>query len=237
MSLRPAVIAFDVMETLFSLEKLRIRLAAVGLPADALEVWFPQMLRDAFALEVSGVFHSFREVASSTLTGIALARGRQVGPDPISGVLDGFAELEPHPDVGIAFQRLKDANIRIVTLTNGSAEVTGKLVRRAGLEHLVERHISIDEVRHWKPGREVYLHAARCTGVEPRQLALVAAHAWDVHGAACAGLTTAFIARGKSYPNIMMPPGITAATLAEAAEALAQLPEHAELRGPHGEAL
>ncbi len=37
---RPAVVAFDVIETLFSRESLRPRLGAIGLPAHSLEAWF-----------------------------------------------------------------------------------------------------------------------------------------------------------------------------------------------------
>ena len=59
MSLRPSVIAFDVIETVFSLETLRGRFEVVGLPGTALETWFAQTLRDAFALDATGAFVSF----------------------------------------------------------------------------------------------------------------------------------------------------------------------------------
>lgn len=138
-------------------------------------------------------------------------------------MLDGFAELVPHPDAGAAFRRLNEADIRIIALTNGSADMTEQLLQRAGLETFVERIISINEVRHWKPRREVYLHAAKCLGVEPVRLALASAHAWDIHGAGRAGLTTAFVARGQPFPDTMMAPHLVADTLAEAVEALVKL--------------
>jgi 2-haloacid dehalogenase len=138
-------------------------------------------------------------------------------------VLDGFGELSPYPDANTAFRILQDANIRIVTLTNGSASATEELLKSAGLKHFVERIISTEEVNHWKPRREVYLHAAKSVGVDPEHLALVAVHAWDVHGAGRAGFMTVFVARGKPFPATMTPPHVMTETLADAAEELVKL--------------
>jgi len=115
--------------------------------------------------------------------------------EAVQQVFAGLAELPAHPDVSPAFQWLHEFGIRIVALTNGNAENTRKLLERAELIGIVERIISIDEIRRWKPTREVYLHAAKIVDVAPGQLALVAAHAWDVHGASQAGLTTGWVSR------------------------------------------
>lgn len=64
---RPHVVAFDVIETTFSLESMRPRLQAAGLPGHLLETWFAQLLRDAFALDASGVYKPFRDVAAARL--------------------------------------------------------------------------------------------------------------------------------------------------------------------------
>ena len=62
---RPVVVAFDVIETLFSLESLRPRLGSVGLHAHAPETWFAQLLRDAFALDCVGKYLPFRDIATA----------------------------------------------------------------------------------------------------------------------------------------------------------------------------
>ena len=64
---RPKVAAFDVVETLFALEPMRGRLRALGLPGDALEIWFARFLRNAFALDTAGTYKPFSEVARGTL--------------------------------------------------------------------------------------------------------------------------------------------------------------------------
>lgn len=213
---RPHVVAFDVIETLFSLETLKPRFTDTGLPGHRLETWFARLLRDAFALDMSGVYKPFREVASATLASML---GQEPGGDvreKIDHVIGGFAELDAHADVTPAMSALRDAGIRIATLTNGSAEVTSALLERAGARHFVDKVISIDEIEHWKPHPAPYLHCARTLEVEPDRLALVAAHPWDIQGAQRCGLITGYVARdGKNFVSVMEAPDVQGTTLAE----------------------
>jgi 2-haloacid dehalogenase len=226
MPLRPVVLAFDVIETLFALEPLADRLRAVGLPPEALRVFFAGMLRDAFALEASGTYRPFREVASASLAVTMANYGVAPEQAKVVHVLDGFAELPAHPDVRPAFERVQSAGIRIMTLTNGAAESTQHLLSRAGVLAFVERTVSIDEIGHWKPSPAVYLHAARAGGVDPSRLGLVAAHAWDTHGAKQAGLVTGWVRRqDKEVLSVFAAPDVRGATLTEVVDQLLTLPE------------
>ena len=125
-----------------------------------------------------------------------------------------------------ALELLRDANVRIAALTNGGAETTRKLFESAGLENFVEHYISIDEIKHWKPSRQVYLHAAKTLNVDPAQLALIAAHDWDIHGANKVGLITGFVARkGQTSSAAMQKPDASGSSLKEVAQKLLTLPE------------
>jgi 2-haloacid dehalogenase len=220
----PTAVAFDVVETLFSLEPLRPRLKDAGLPDSALGEWFARFLRDAFALEVAGVYEPFRDVAAATLEVMLDEHGRSATAEMIDAVLKGFSELPPHADVAPAFEQLKDAGVRVATLTNGSATVTHRLLERAALDRFVERTIAIDEVRHWKPHRDVYVYAARVLGVPGERLALVAAHAWDVMGAGRAGLLTGWVTRREArFTGAMPPPTVVGRTLPDVVAGLLKL--------------
>jgi 2-haloacid dehalogenase len=202
----PLVVAFDVIETLFPLEPLRPKLQAAGMPAHTLETWFAQLLRDAFALNATDSYRPFRELAVDALQSLAATQHVKLAPSQVEDIIGSFAKLDPHPDVAPAMRLLQEAGVRIVTLTNGSADVTQKLLERAELMPYIEKTMSVDEVRLWKPRREVYLHCAKTVGVEPRQLALIAAHGWDIQGAAHAGLMTGYVSRGKPFPSVMPSP-------------------------------
>lgn len=221
MKKRPQVVAFDVVETLFALEPIRRGFRSMGLPDGALEIWFARLLRTAFALDATGVYKPFGEVALGTLEVLLAEYERPATVPALGHALSGFQELPAHDDVAPAFQSLREAAVRIVTLSNGDGDTTRQLLRRARLDRFVERVISIDEVRRWKPASEVYHHAAKVTGVAPDELALVAAHAWDIHGANQAGLLTGWVSRlEKRFNPLMNPPDVTGNTLAEVSERL-----------------
>lgn len=154
MPAQPEVVVFDVIETLFPLEPIRAKLEAANLPGHALETWFAQLLRNAFALSATGSYQPFRELAVDALKTVANASGVSLTEDQIVGIIKTFAELDAYPDVAPSMGDLAKRGIRVVTLTNGSEEVTRKLLDRAGVSEFVEQVISVDEVRLWKPRKK-----------------------------------------------------------------------------------
>ncbi|MDP9397568.1 MAG: haloacid dehalogenase type II [Actinomycetota bacterium] len=197
------VVAFDVNETLFDIAGLAPRFAKAGLDESLVPLWFARVLRDGFALTVLGNYRPFPELGAAALRNL----GPDLSEDAVQQVLAGFAELDPHPDVEPALRALADAGVRAVTLTNGSAANTRTLLDRAGLLPLVADTLSVDAVQRWKPAPEPYRYAASECGVEPGRLALVACHAWDVHGARVAGLRTGYVRRAGEpvYPTTFSP--------------------------------
>ncbi|UEM06917.1 haloacid dehalogenase type II (plasmid) [Skermanella rosea] len=223
MTSRPAVVAFDIIGTVFSLEPLRGPLAGLGLPPGALELWFAEGLRDAFALAATGSFQPFRSVLDAALEQVLAEHGRSATAAQRSDVLDGMKRLSPHADAGEAFRTLGDAGIRIVALSNGAAASTRSLLEAAGLIRHVELVLSVEDVGLSKPRREVYEHAARQAGVEPGALALIACHPWDIHGARTAGLSAGYVARGRPFPAVMQAPDVSGESLSEVARAFAAM--------------
>jgi 2-haloacid dehalogenase len=186
-------VVFDVMGTVFDLSSLRERLAKVGAPAGALEAWFGRMLHGAATLTLVGDFHPFRGVASSTLASVLEQVGGDV--DRRDEVLEGLGELDPYPDAEIAFARLREAGVRIATLTNGGEQHTRGLLERARLADAVELVITVDEVRAYKPHAAPYRHAASRLGLPLGRITLVAAHGWDIVGANAAGMNAVWVER------------------------------------------
>jgi 2-haloacid dehalogenase len=214
-SMKLKAVALDVIETLFDIQPLEKKLKAAGLPSGLLKLWFARVLRDAFALEVVGEYKRFAEIGSATLEVLMRENGVEPEKSTIEEIIQSLAELPAHPDVEPALEKLRAADLRVVALTNGSAETTKKMFRNAKLDEFVERYISIDEVKHWKPAREIYLHAAKTLDVDPTEIALITAHDWDIQGAKRAGFVTAFIQRKANFSEAMGKPDVRAATLEE----------------------
>lgn len=217
MTAPPRVVAFDIIGTVFSLDRLRERLVAAEMPPHALDLWFSRSLRDLFALAAAGAHRPFREVLDGNL-GVVLTRfGGRADPATREEILNGFRQLDPHPDAAEAFTTLAGAGVRIIALSNGADASTEALLERAGLRDLVEYVVGIDDVGIAKPRREVYHHAAQLAAVPVEAMAMVAAHPWDINGAAEAGLMTAYVARREPYPTFFRQPDVIAPSLRDAA--------------------
>ncbi len=213
---RPAVVIFDVNETLSDLKPLSARFEEVGADGELLGSWFAATLRDGIALAASGSYADFRDIGRSALvTEFAALPGLRRPPaEAADHVLAGFGSLPVHPDVPEGLRALDAGGARIATLTNGSAEMVRGLLERAGLEALVERNFDVSEVRRWKPAPEPYLHACAELGVAPSEAVLIAVHPWDVHGAMRAGLRGAWLDRaGLPWPAVFEHPHVSARDL------------------------
>jgi 2-haloacid dehalogenase len=82
--------------------------------------------------------------------------------------------------VADALQRLRDAGLRLASLTNSTEQVARAQLEHAGLIDLFELVLSADTVGRLKPAPEPYLMAAERLGVAIGEIRLVAAHAWDI---------------------------------------------------------
>ncbi|MBW3601956.1 MAG: haloacid dehalogenase type II [Actinobacteria bacterium] len=225
MSNRPTAVAFDVNETLFSLLRMGERLADAGLPEGALQIWFTRVLRDGLALAATGDYHPFRALAAGHLTHMLAADGLDADAQRVDAILSHFQELDAQPDAEPALRRLRDEGVPVVTLTNGHADTVGAMLENAQLDGLVDARLSVDEVGLWKPRAEPYHMAARHLDVEPRRLALVSVHSWDIHGANRAGLVTGYASRMEgSFLAGFDEPDVSAAGLVEVVDGLLGLP-------------
>jgi 2-haloacid dehalogenase len=221
MTYRPAVVAFDVIETLMSIEPLRDRLTAAGQPPHLLEAWYTRTLRDGMALSATGDYVAFTDVAESALRGLT---NYSLSDEQVAQIMAGWAELPAFPDAVPAITALTEAGVRVACLTNGSAYLASSFVNRSGLGALVDRVITVGEVFRWKPAGVVYRYAAEVMDIPAERMALVAAHDWDCHGAKRAGLTTGWVSRKSGgFGAPFAPPDVVGDDLTEVASKLLAL--------------
>ncbi|WP_246368221.1 HAD family hydrolase [Kibdelosporangium persicum] len=113
---------------------------------------------------------------------------------------DRLRRLPAHSEVHDAIARLRAAGFRVVTLTNSVAAVAEDQLHNAGLRPLIDAVYSADKAGRLKPAPEPYQLVLKAEQVIPSDAILIAAHGWDITGAAAAGLATAFISRDHRRP-------------------------------------
>jgi 2-haloacid dehalogenase len=211
------VVVFDVLGTLFSLDAVRTKLSELGAPPATLEAWFERTLHSALTLTTIGEFRPFREIARAALQTTLAQLDLEVAS--AEEILAGLSDVKPENDAAVALERLTREQARVVTLTNSGAQQTEEILAQARLGEHVERVFSVSEVGAYKPDRRPYEHVVSELGVEPGEATLIAAHAWDIVGAAAAGLDAIWVDRlERLWPLPVGEPQRRAANLLEAVE-------------------
>ncbi|TVP57551.1 MAG: haloacid dehalogenase type II [Halomonadaceae bacterium] len=210
----PRLCLFDVNETLLDLGGLDGLFAEFFGVEGVRQEWFDQVLHNAFVATITERYQPFGEIASGALTMVAQRREQALTQAQHRAVLAGMVQLPPHPEVPEALAQFKQAGFRLAALTNSTAEVVCRQLSHVGLTDMFEQILSVDVVQRLKPAQEPYRYAAKSLGVPVRQLRMIAAHGWDIAGAAAAGCATAFVARpGMIADPLIAPPDITGCDL------------------------
>jgi 2-haloacid dehalogenase len=197
------VIAFDVNETLLDLGALDPHFERAFGSAAVREEWFSQMLQLAFVGALTGRYVDFGTAQRAALAMLAERHGVEPPADDVAATMRA---LPPHPDAADALDTLRAAGLPLAALTNSTLEVARAQLESAGLADRFDAILSADEVQALKPRREAYELVARRFDVAIGDVRLVAAHAWDIAGAAAAGCATAFVARPGKVPSPLSEP-------------------------------
>ena len=189
------IIVFDVNETLLDVGALAPQFERLFGNAGVGQEWFTNVVLYSQVTTIAGPYATFGTIAGAALDMTAAAHGLSLTPADRNAVLSGLVSLPPHADVQDGLRRLREAGFRLVTLTNSAPAAVEQQLKNAGISEYFERSFSVDEVRKFKPAPEVYRLVAEELHVEPSELRLVAAHAWDVLGAMREGCGAAQSAR------------------------------------------
>ncbi len=219
---RPKFVFFDVNETLLDLKPLKESVGkALGDRPELVPLWFTTLLQYSLVTTVADRYSDFGDIGVACLRMVAQNQGIGLSEDAAKKALAPLRSLPPHPDVAPALARLLDAKYRLVTLTNSSDAAVADQLKSAKLDKLFETALSVEGVGLYKPHAHVYRWAARRMVADVSECLLVAAHGWDVAGAAWAGMRAAFVSRPGQQPFPLGPmPELTIPTLTELADKL-----------------
>jgi|SRR5688572_19061907 len=216
------LIVFDLVGTLFSLRRVEAVFHAAAVPAEILPFWFARLLHVTMASTLAGRYTPFLAAGESALRQVLTYR--DLPHHVVADAMAAMRTLDPWPDTDTALTALRQAGHTLVALSNAHPEMLASLLGGARLTQLFAAVLSSDEVRHCKPHPAPYRMALERMGAQPAQACMVAAHAWDVQGAAAVGLRTVWISRvEKAWCFPGEPPGLELASLGGLPAAVARL--------------
>jgi 2-haloacid dehalogenase len=224
---KPAVLIFDVNETLLDLESLTPLFKRLFGTEQVMREWFNSLILYSMTITLSGVYTDFLSLGGGVLRMLGGVHGIAIEPSDVAQLEEGLRTMPAHKDAADGLRMLKDAGFRLVTLTNSPSSSSGRSpLDHAGLSRYFERQFTVDAVRAFKSSPVAYGLVTLSLQVPPSSCCLVAAHVWDTIGAQSAGMGAALITRPGNalLPAAALPqPTVVGRNLPEVA---ARLIEH-----------
>ena len=194
--------AFDAYGTLFDVFSVTA-LCEELFPGngDALaQRWRAKQLQYSLLRSLMGRHRDFWLVTEDALVYAARSLELDLTAARRARLMDAYLTLEAFPDVRPGLEALRDRGVRLAILSNGEPRMLEAAARSAGIDTLLDTIISVEEVKIFKVSPRVYNLGLERLGVGRSALGFVSSNAWDIAGAASAGLTTFWIQRSAAEP-------------------------------------
>src|SRR5207249_2672575 len=119
--------------------------------------------------------------------------------------LDAFPDSKKGLEVLLKSKSNDDDNInssrKFVILSNGENIKTDKLLSNISLRRYFDHIFSAEEIRKYKPAKELYIFASERLNISVSEIVLVSSNLWDIAGAQSAGMQTCWINRKNKNTN------------------------------------
>ena len=213
---------FDAYGTLFDVHtavgKHRPRLGDLADPVSTL--WRTKQLEYTWLRSLMGHHADFWKVTQDALDFAFDMHGIE-NPDLREDLMAAYLKLDCYPEVPEALSKLKSRGFRLAILSNGTPAMLGAAVKNSGLEDLIEKNLSVEEVGIYKPDPRVYRMAVEDLGVTPSDIVFQSSNAWDAAGASAFGFKVAWVNRfGQSEERLPGRPDVEIKNLMELPELL-----------------
>ncbi len=224
---KKTALAFDVYGTV--VDTGGIARALLGYAADADSAagfagrWREKQLEYSFRRSLMRSYADFGQVTREALDFICAERGFFLESAQKDSLLAEYARLPPFADARAALFALRDdSRFRLFAFSNGAAAAVQTVLENGGVLDCFADVVSADEIKVFKPSREVYSHFLRRANAEGDSSFLVSGNSFDVAGAINAGMKSVWINRADMVFDGWKDcaPTITLPSLAGIAEAV-----------------
>ena len=215
-------VLFDLNGTLVDTAVMAQPLGDTAADEDLVSAAVDDAIQLAMVATLISVEADFRALVRAGLRRRLRLAGRD--PDLADDALGLMGSMPAFLDAPAALEQLRGVGLRLGVLTQSAAQDADAVLRFAGLRDRIEAVVSAPESGAFKPDPRPYRMALERIGASADEVALVAAHWWDVAGAKAAGLRTGWVARRDLVlPDGVPEPDVGGRDLMEVAEGLAKL--------------
>ena len=139
-----------------------------------------------------------------------------IDPNMKDELLNLYKVLSPYKEVPKTLKTLKEKNLKLAILSNGTPPLLNELVKSNKLDNLFDDLFSIEEVRIYKPDSKVYDLPIKKYKIEKNEVAFLSANTWDVSGAGNYGYQSIWVNRNNNiFDNLDYKPNNEIKSLSE----------------------
>ena len=113
-------------------------------------------------------------------------------------LLNLYKILSPFKEVPEVLKSLKDKNLKIAVLSNGTPSLLNELVKSNNLEDIFDDIFSIEEVGVYKPDTKVYDIPIKKYNIKKNEVAFLSANTWDISGGGNYGYNSIWVNRNNN---------------------------------------
>ena len=118
-------------------------------------------------------------------------------------LLNLYKILSPFKEVPEILKSLKDKNLKLAVLSNGTPSLLNELVKSNNLENIFDDIFSIEEGGVYKPDSKVYDIPIKKYNIKKNEVAFLSANTWDVSGGGNYGYNSIWVNRkNNTFDNL-----------------------------------
>ena len=122
-------------------------------------------------------------------------------------LLNLYKVLAPFKEVPETLKILKERNLKLAILSNGTPTLLTQLVKSNNIDNLFDDLFSIEEVGIYKPDAKVYDLPIKKYKIEKNEVAFLSANTWDVSGGGNYGYQSIWVNRNNNiFDNLDFKP-------------------------------
>jgi 2-haloacid dehalogenase len=193
---------FDAYGTIFDYASVAARRKdALGDAVDRLNsLWREKQLQYTWLRALQGRHAGFWQVTGDALD-FAMETLGLTDRALRDALMNSYLTLDTFPEIPEMLARLKTSGLKTAILSNGSLEMLQKAVDHAGIGHLLDHILSVDEVGVYKPHAKVYQLAVDRLTIEPEAISFQSSNAWDAYAASAFGMRVVWCNRYRQRPE------------------------------------
>ena len=131
-------------------------------------------------------------------------------------LLDLYKILSTFKEVPEVLKSLKEKDLKLAILSNGTPALLNQLVKSNNLDNLFDDLFSIEEVGIYKPDSKVYDMPIKKYNIQKNEVAFLSANTWDVSGGGNYGYNSIWVNRNNNiFDNLDYKPKHTIKNLSE----------------------